>query len=138
MVLFFLIEHENIITYRSNNYIYYVHFDKEINIGQIPFNLNNNYRILSYDIDIISKTIFFSTSEGVFQFCWGDEITYLNQVIKISDRFNEPKIKFDNIGKMLYILEEGGIFISVYPYMDFTRIIEERGIINLKLLPEVG
>lgn len=105
----------------------------------IPLNTNSNMNIITYDIDVLSRKVFYSTQEGLYLYNWGSGINSFENTAKINDIFLEPgKLRFDYIGKMLYISQPSGIYISIYPYKNFHRIINEFQIVNYEILPDLG
>lgn len=135
----FITELLNVITYNSGQTVYYFEFEKKIVKATIPWKTYNNKPIISYDIDVLARNVFFTTEEGLFRFCWGIELFYMTDNIKINDKFTTgTKIRFDNIGKILYIQDHSGIYISVYPYREYDQIVSNHKTSNFEIISEIG
>lgn len=105
----------------------------------IPLCNLNNKHIYSYDIDVLARNIFYTTEKGLFMYSWSLGKSSDENTIKISDKFKDKtKIRFDNVGKMLYIMDIYGIHISVHSYREFTDIIQKNKISNFEIISEIG
>lgn len=95
--------------------------------------------IISYDIDILSRNCYFTTKDGLYKFYWGVDTYIYPEKTKINDLFKEKtKIRFDDVGKLLYISDESGIYISCYPYTEFTLIKNQKEITNFEIISNIG
>lgn len=105
----------------------------------IPLNINPDTHILTYDVDVLSRTVFYTTEQGFYLYNWGSGAASGENTIRLKNNLFDPgKMRFDNIGKMLYISQPGGIYMSTYPYRDFHRIITEAKIVNYEILGDIG
>lgn len=139
MVNQFFIEYLNIISYKLKNDLFYVSFQGKVFKHSIPWSKEGNFEIISYDIDVLSRTIFLTTNRGFFKFTWGKDLIYTSEFTKINDRFKKnTKIRYDNVGRNLYISDNSGIHLAAFPYMDFTTIIENEKILNFEIIPDIG
>lgn len=108
-------------------------------MGKIPWVRDSEHPIISYDIDVLSRHIFYTNNMGLFKFCWGKNWSWNSEFTMINTQFStKTKIRFDNVGKILYISNTNGIYISVYPYTEFTAIIENAQISTFDIVSEMG
>lgn len=135
----FNLEYANVITYKTAKEITYMRFENHYKYGKMPFETKKKKPIISYDIDILSRVIFFTTEIGLYYYNFGKYSVFVDESIKITDYFTTgTKIRFDNIGKLLYISNSTGIYISNYPYTNFHQIIKKTKISNYEIIPEIG
>lgn len=132
-------EYVNALTYKSGNQINYITLGNKIFTGGISWKMENNKPIITYDIDLLSRNVYFITDEGLYKFCWGLEKFETTSSVRLTRRFSDAaKLRFDQIGKLLYISDKKNIYISTYKGREFTTIIQDDNISTFDIISEIG
>lgn len=117
----------------------YFQLIKTPTLGTIKLDIPEGMEIKSYDIDVLGRKVFYITDEGLYSYDWGLGKADEDTTTKLWSHFTScGKIRFDNVGKILYVLQPAGIYITVHPYKDFHRIIDIVSISNYEIIPEIG
>lgn len=140
MVFIFIIsEKTNFISYLTNKGIFYTTFSGKIMSAKFPLTTENDKPIISYDIDVLGRTVYYTTEEGLYRHRWGLDPFYSDPKLKINDLFSiKTKVRFDNVGKLIFISDISGIYISSFPYREYTLITEKTSISNFEIISEIG